>query len=410
MKRPALNWPYEWQLGWRHVRGGRAGHRNRFIPFISWISMLGITLGVAALIVVLSVINGFRVEVRDRMLDVVPHIAVSARYDNTLPATLQRPGIEAVAPAVSVALLLGHGDVVRGALLRGIDPPAEARVSPLARQQAQLLATLRAGEKHIVLGSELARALGVEPGDRVSAVLPGPSGAPRVSLFVLTGTVDTGHFEFDNMLALMHTADAQALLGLDGPNTLHLRLVDADQAPAIARDIEAGSRGQLTARDWTQVNRNWFESVQIQRRMLALILTLIVAVAAFNLVSTLVMSVADRRAEIAILRTLGASPASVMGVFVIQGALVGLAGTLGGVVLGLGIAFNVGSIVPAIERVLGTVLLSPSIYLVSRMPSQPLAAEIVPVALVSLLLAFAATLYPSWRASRVDPAQALRFE
>jgi lipoprotein-releasing system permease protein len=239
---------------------------------------------------------------------------------------------------------------------------------------------------------------------------PGPGGNPRMTPLRVAGTFNAGHFEFDNTLALLHWQDAATLAGLSGLNAIQLQLHDPLLAPQMARAVQSQLGFKVAVRDWTQVNRNWFESVQLQRRMLALILTLIVAVAAFNLVSTLVMTVTDKRAEIAILRTLGASPRSVMLIFVVQGLLAGLVGTAGGVALGLLIANNLDWLVPALEQLLGTTLLSPSVYLIDHLPSLPRASDVVPVAAVSLALSLLATLYPSWRASRLKPAQALRGE
>ena len=221
---------------------------------------------------------------------------------------------------------------------------------------------------------------------------------------------ESGHYEYDSSLALIHLDDAARLFRLDGAAGVQLRLQDPQQARRVAQELVGVLPANLTIRDWTRTNRNWFDAVQIEKRMMFIILTLIVAVAAFNLVSTLVMTVTDKRSDIAILRTLGASPKSIMGIFVVQGALAGVIGTLGGVALGLLVAYNIDVIVPAMERALGVAFLPGSIYLISRMPSQPLASDIVPIALISLALAFAATLYPSWRASRVNPAEALRYE
>jgi len=237
-----------------------------------------------------------------------------------------------------------------------------------------------------------------------------PGGAPRMVPLTLAGTFEAGHFEYDSTLALVPIADAQALFGVKGPNGLQLRLADRDSAPELAQQLSAELGPGILVRDWTRTNRQWFESVQIQKRMLFLILALIVAVAAFNLVSMLVMTVTDKQSDIAILRTLGATPRSIMGIFVVQGAASGLIGTLAGVLFGLLIAFNVGSLVPAIERLLGTTFLPANVYLISHMPSDPRAGDVIPIVIISLLLSFIATLYPSWRASRVEPAQALRHE
>jgi lipoprotein-releasing system permease protein len=233
---------------------------------------------------------------------------------------------------------------------------------------------------------------------------------PRLRQFTVAGTFEAGHYEYDSGLALVHLDDAARLFRLEGPSGVQLRVADPQHARAVAGELLDRLPAGLLVRDWTRTNRQWWDAVQIEKRMMAIILTLIVAVAAFNLVSTLVMTVTDKAADIAILRTLGASPGSVMTIFIVQGALSGIVGTASGVGLGLAVAFNIDVIVPAIERALGVAFLPGSIYLISRMPSEPMAADIVPIALISLGLAFVATLYPSWRASRIRPAEALRHE
>ncbi|MFO1293014.1 MAG: lipoprotein-releasing ABC transporter permease subunit [Rubrivivax sp.] len=418
--------PYEWQVGWRFLRGARrAGRRNGFVSFIAGVATLGIALGVAALVVVLSVMNGFQKEVRARMLDVVPHVellAPDARAladpAGTMQAALATPGVAAAAPFVAAQVLIGHGDTLRGALVRGIEPQAAARVTALAARLAQgsdaPLRALEPGSRAIVLGRELARQLGARRGDGVALLLPAAAGGdevlPRTLAYTVAGIFDAGHYEYDSTLAYVHLRDAQALVGIAGPSGIALRLVDPLEAPALARVLARRLGEGVLVRDWTSSNRAWFEAVRLQKRMLGLILVLIVAVAAFNLVSTLVMTVTDKRADIAILRTLGASPRSVMGIFFVQGAAAGCAGTAGGVALGLALACNLGTLVPAVERLLGTTLLPASVYYIDHMPSEPLASDIVPIVLASLALAFLATLYPSWRASRVEPALELRGE
>ena len=412
--------PYELLIGLRYTRAKR---RNHFISFISLISMLGIGLGVAALIVVLSVMNGFQKEVRDRMLSVVSHIEVYATGGQALPdlATTLReakahPQVIGAAPFIAAQALLARGEDMKGVMVRGIDPALEHEVTDLATgAQARVLSQLQAGEFGVVLGAELARSLGVHAGDKVTLVSPSgevtPAGVvPRLKQMTVNGTFDSGHFEYDSALVMMHWQDAARIFRLEGPTGVRLKLSDLHQAPRVAAELGRSMSGPLYIRDWTRQNRTWFAAVQVEKRMMFIILTLIVAVAAFNLVSTLVMTVTDKRADIAILRTLGASPGSIMGIFVVQGAMVGVIGTLAGLLLGLGVAFNIDVIVPALERLLGATFLPQDIYLISRMPSDPQSSDILPVGLIALVLAFVATLYPSWRASRVNPAEALRYE
>jgi len=415
--------PYELLIGWRYTRAGRATRRNGFISFISGVSMFGIALGVAALIIVLSVMNGFQKEVRDRMLSVVSHIEVYATGGAALPdlaTTLKEakanPQVIGAAPFIAAQALLARGEDMKGVMVRGIDPALEHEVTDLASgAQAAVLSQLKAGEFGVVLGAELARSLGVHAGDKVTLVAPSgevtPAGVvPRLKQMTVTGTFDSGHFEYDSALVMMHWQDAARIFRLEGPTGVRLKLTDLHEARAVAAELRRSLTGELYIRDWTQQNRSWFAAVQVEKRMMFIILTLIVAVAAFNLVSTLVMTVTDKRADIAILRTLGASPASIMGIFVVQGAMVGVIGTLAGLLLGLGVAFNIDVIVPALEHALGATFLPQDIYLISRMPSDPQMNDILPIGLIALVLAFVATLYPSWRASRVNPAEALRYE
>jgi len=415
--------PYELTIGWRYTRAGRATRRNGFISFISGVSMLGIALGVAALIIVLSVMNGFQKEVRDRMLGVVSHIEVFAPggqaladVDRTLREARDNPQVVGAAPFVAAQALVARGEDMKGAMVRGIDPAREPEVSDVATgAQAAVLAQLVPGEFGVVLGGELARSMGVVKGDRVTLIAPSgqvtPAGVvPRLKQMTVVGTFDSGHYEYDSALVFVHWEDAAKIFRLEGPTGVRLKLKDLHQAREVAQELSRTMSGDLLLRDWTRQNRTWFAAVQVEKRMMFIILTLIVAVAAFNLVSTLVMTVTDKRADIAILRTLGASPGSIMGIFVVQGAMVGVIGTLAGLLLGLGVAFNIDVIVPALERLLGASFLPQDIYLISRMPSDPQQSDIVPVALISLLMAFVATLYPSWRASQVNPAEALRYE
>jgi lipoprotein-releasing system permease protein len=415
--------PYELLVGLRYTRAGRTTRRNGFISFISGVSMLGIALGVAALIIVLSVMNGFQKEVRDRMLGVVSHIEIYARDGQALPDMAQtlrevraNPQVVGAAPFIATQALLARGEDMKGVMVRGIDPALEPEVTDLAKgAQSAVLAQLSPGSFGVVLGGELARALGVRTGEKVTLVAPSgqvtPAGVvPRLKQMTVLGTFDSGHYEYDSAMAFVHWEDAAKVFRLEGPSGVRLKLRDLHQARQVADELQRSLTGELFIRDWTRQNRTWFAAVQVEKRMMFIILTLIVAVAAFNLVSTLVMTVTDKRADIAILRTLGASPGSIMGIFVVQGAMVGVIGTLAGLLMGLGVAYNIDVIVPALERLLGATFLPQDIYLISRMPSDPQQADILPIAIIALLMAFAATLYPSWRASKVNPAEALRYE
>jgi lipoprotein-releasing system permease protein len=419
----ALNIPYEVLIGLRYTRAGRrVRRRNAFISFISAASMAGIALGVMALIVVLSVMNGFQNEVRDRMLSVLPHIEIQSEHGTiadwqALVQTLGRaPGVVAAAPVLESQAMFVRDGVVRGALIEGVDPALEPKVSEVLRHlQGAPVTALTDGSFGIVLGVDLARALGVGPGDPLTLVAPQgsftPAGVlPRVKQFHVIATFESDHYEYDSALAVINLADAQRVFRQDGPNAVRLRIADMQRAPEVAQRLTASLGRELWARDWTTQNKVWFAAVKVEKRMMLVILTLIVAVAAFNLVSTLVMTVTEKQSDIAILRTLGASPRSIMGIFILQGGLIGIFGTLLGVAGGLLLACNLGVIVPAIERLFGVHFLDPSIYFISALPSDPQAADIVPIVLISLLLSLLATLYPSWRASRVQPAQALRYD
>jgi len=418
-----LNLPFEVRIGLRYTRAGRtARRRNAFISFISGISMAGIALGVAALIVVLSVMNGFQKEVRDRMLSVLSHIEVFS-YDGALTdwrrvaqQARAHPEVLAAAPYVSAQAMFTSADVVRGALVRGIDPALEPTVSDVVSSlKGGKLNNLVEGEFGVILGIDLARALSVVPGDKVTMIAPQgtvtPAGiVPRLRQFRVIATFESGHYEFDSTLALIHIGDAERLFRVEGPIGVRLKIKDMQQAPRVAAQLAGLLDPGLAVRDWSRQNRTWFAAVQTEKRMMFIILALIIAVAAFNLVSTLVMTVTEKQSDIAILRTLGASPRSVMVVFIVQGALIGVIGTLLGVAGGLLIANNLDVIVPAIEHVLGVRFLDPGIYFISTLPSDPRAGDIVPITLISLVLALIATLYPSWHAARVRPADALRYD
>jgi len=420
--------PYEWQIGLRYTRAGKRSGRNSFISFISMASVAGIALGVAALIVVLSVMNGFQKEVTTRMLSMLAHVEIfDARgalpdWRTTSAQALRHPEVRAAAPFLDAQSMLLVDGVMKPALLRGVDPTEEAKVSDVAKQMKEgSFDALRPGSFNIVLGRALAKSLGVEVGDRVSLLVassgilggassPGENPLPRTRALTVSGIFEAGHFEFDSTLALVNIADAEAATGATMPAGLRLRLADLQQAPRVAYELQQSMGGDLIMRDWTKVNTVWFAAVQSQKNMMFIILTMIVAVAAFNLVSTLVMTVKDKQADIAILRTLGASPRGIMKIFMVQGTLVGLLGALLGVALGVLVALNVDVIVPAIERLLGVHFLSQEVYLISEMPSELLWRDVGWIGGVAVVLSFLATIYPSWAASRVKPAEALRYE
>jgi lipoprotein-releasing system permease protein len=416
------NFPFEWLVGIRYTRAGRRSGRNSFISFISLISMAGIALGVAALIVVLSVMNGFQKEVRDRMLSVLSHIEVFdpsgslPNWQGTAREALLDKEVIGTAPYVAEQVMLMQDGKMHGALIRGVLPQEEPKVSDVAAQVKQgSFDALKAGEFNIVLGSELARGLQVEVGDRVTLVAPQgqvtPAGVvPRMKPFNVVGIFEAGHYEFDSTFAFIHIDDALKMFKMDAPSGLRLKIVDMQRAPQVALDLSRILTGDVLIRDWSKQNRNWFAAVQTEKRMMFIILTLIIAVAAFNLVSTLVMTVTDKQADIAILRTLGASPRSIMKIFMIQGALVGLIGTAIGVGLGVLVALNVDVIVPFIEHLLGVQFLPRDIYLISALPSDLRWPDVGTIGAVAVVLAFLATLYPSWWAARVKPAEALRYE
>ncbi|EJN07000.1 lipoprotein-releasing ABC transporter permease subunit [Herbaspirillum sp. YR522] len=416
------NLPFEWLVGIRYTRAGKRSGRNSFISFISLISMAGIGLGVAALIVVLSVMNGFQKEVRDRMLSVLSHIEVfdasGSMHDWQAVAkqTFQNKEVLGAAPYVSAQAMMTRDDGVRGVMVRGVLPEEEPKVSDVAGKVIKgSFGSLKAGEFNIVLGSELARGLRVGVGDKVTLIAPQgqvtPAGVlPRLKQFTVGGIFEAGHFEFDSSLAFIQMQDAETLFRLDAPSGVRLRIRDMLEAPQVTRQLASTLSGDLYLRDWSQQNSNWFAAVKTEKRMMFIILALIIAVAAFNLVSTLVMTVTDKQADIAILRTLGASPGSIMKIFVIQGALVGLIGTGVGIGLGVAVALNIDVVVPAIERAFHVQFLPKSIYVISELPSDLVWSDVTTIGALAVVLAFLATLYPSWAAARVKPAEALRYE
>jgi len=405
------------------LRYTRARRRNRFIGVNSAVSMIGIAVGVWALIVVLSVMNGFQKEVRTRILGVVSHLQILAE-DNRLAdwqgvakIAAQHPRVVASAPFVQAQAMLSNGQSMRGAVVRGILPGEEDKVADLSQHmRAGSLDALRAGEFGVVLGADLARALGVLRGDKIALIAPQgivtPAGViPRLKQFSVVGVFEAGLVDADSGLALVHMQDAQTLYQM-GPavSGVRLKLDDLFAARTVANELLAKLPPNVFASDWTRSHANFFRAVEIEKRMMFLILGLIVLVAAINIISTLVMAVIDKQADIAILRTLGAAPRSILQIFMVQGMVLGVLGTLAGVVVGIITALNIDVIVPAIERAFSIKFLSKDVYLIPDLPSDLQVNDVVSIALMALVLSFVATLYPSWRAARTNPAEALRYE
>ena len=411
---------YEYFIGLRYTRAKR---RNHFISFISLISIAGIALGVAALIVVLSVMNGFQKELRARILGVATHIQITgadnalAGWSEVAARARENPQVLAAAPYVNGQAMLAFGANVRGTLVRGIDPRLEAEVADIGRHMvAGRLELLQPGEFGIVLGSELARSLRAFPGERVTVIAPQglvtPAGiVPRLKQFRVVGIFEVGMFEYDSGLALIHLADAQRLYQLgERVSGVRLRLADLFESREVARELYRSIGGDILISDWTRSHANFFRAVEIEKRVMFIILALIIAVAAFNIVATLVMVVTDKQSDIAILRTLGATPRSVMKIFLVQGVVIGIFGTALGVLGGILLALNVDVVVPVIERLLNVKFLSKEVYYIADLPSDLQRTDVIGIAVVSFVLSLVATIYPSWRASRVRPAEALRYE
>ncbi|PPC97731.1 lipoprotein-releasing ABC transporter permease subunit [Methylotenera mobilis] len=418
--------PYELFVGWRYTRAKR---KNHFISFISLTSMIGIALGVAALIVVLSVMNGFQKELRTRILGVASHLEVTgasnqlADWQSVSTFAAKLPNVQASAPYISAQAMLSYDQGVQGAIVRGVIPSAEDQVADLGKHmKAGRLDDLRASEFGIVLGVDLALSLGAKIGDKVVLMAPQgqftPTGVvPRLKQFTLVGLFQIGMYEYDAGLALIHIEDAAKLYRM-GQNVsgVRLKLDDLFDAPVVAASISDQLNSQLNqsgsyyVSDWTRQHANFFRAVQMEKRVMFIILTLIVAVAAFNIVSTLVMAVTDKRADIAIMRTFGASPSSIMKIFIVQGALIGIIGTALGALFGILIALNIDTIIPFIEGLFNVQFLAKDVYYISDLPSDLIWSDVVTIVSVSFLLSLLATLYPSFKASRINPAEALRYE
>jgi lipoprotein-releasing system permease protein len=412
--------PLELFIGMRYTYAKR---RTHFISFISLTSMLGIALGVTALITVLSVMNGFERELRDRILGMASHVTVTSYsgylndWQDLEQAVKKNADVVATAPYVSGETMLSAGGRVSGAIIRGILPEQEGGVSDvIAHIKAGSVNDLKDGGYGIILGSDLATALGVGVGDAVTVVSPevmvGPTGVlPTLRRFTVVGVFEVGMYEYDRGMALVHLKDAARLFRLgDNVSGVRLKLNDLFQAPRVARELTAQLGMEYRVEDWTRQHANFFRAVQTEKRVMFIILTLIVAVAAFNIVSTLVMVVTDKRSDIAILRTLGASPRSIMVIFVIQGAVIGLLGTLLGTLGGVALALNVETIVPAIESLFHVQFLAKDVYYISEVPSELHWHDVLVMTSTAMVLSLLATIYPAWRAASTHPAEALRYE
>jgi lipoprotein-releasing system permease protein len=412
--------PIEFYIGLRYTRAKR---RNHFISFISAISMLGIMLGVMALIVVLSVMNGFHKEVRERILGMASHATISGvggelgDWREVMTRAGDFPHVIGKAPYVEGQGMLISGQKVSGVLLRGIQPELEGQVSDVISSiNKGSIDHLTPGGFGIILGRELALILGVDVGEKVTLVTPQinitPAGImPRLKRFNVVGIFEVGMGDYDRGLAILHIEDAAKLMRLrEAVSGVRLKLDDLYLAPEVSRELALEMGGYYRISDWTMQHRNFFAALQTEKRMMTIILSLIVAVAAFNIVSTMVMVVTDKQSDIAILRTLGASPGSVMGIFMVQGATLGVIGNLLGIIFGVWLAFNVEEIVSGIERLLGIEFLDSSIYYISKLPSNPQVGDILYIGIGALIITLLATLYPAWRAARTQPAEALRYE
>lgn len=413
--------PYELFVGLRYTRAKR---RNHFISFISLVSILGILLGVTALITVTSVMNGFEKEMRERIVGASSHATITGlgepinHWAQAADTASAHPEVIGAAPYVEGQIMLVHAGRSTGALVRGILPEEEGKVSELAdslEQVDSLDEALQGGEFGILLGADLASYLGAIAGDKVMVITPEasvtPMGfVPRVKRFTVTGIFRFGIYQFDRNLAVMHAADSGRLFKMGDQFTgVRLKLADTGRAPIVSSELRRELGYDYFVSDWTQQNANYFMAVKMEKTMMFIILSMIVAVAAFNIISTLVMLVQDKQSDIAILRTQGASPRSVMAIFVVQGTLIGVVGTVAGLIGGVTLASNIDVVVPFIERFTGPVL-NPEVYYIDKMPSDLRMPDVIKVGIMSFGLSLLATLYPAWRASRTDPAAALAYE
>ncbi len=412
--------PLQFYIGLRYTRAKR---RNHYISFITLISMLGIAVGVTALITVISVMNGFEKELRERILGMTAHATIQGQggglsdWQAVAKSASQHPEVIGYAPYIKAEGMLSFGQQVNGTLIRGIIPSEEPAVSEVGEKMLfGDLASLQPGDFGIILGKDLARALGVFEGDKVTLIVPQanvtPAGLmPRLRRFTVVGVFEAGMYEYDSTLALINIEDAAKLFRMgDQVTGVRLKLENMFQSQEVTRDLIANTPGEYYISDWTTQHANFFRAVKIEKITMFVILSLIIAVAAFNLVSTLVMAVVDKEADIAILRTLGATPMTVMGIFVVQGAVIGIIGTLLGTLGGVTLALNIDNIIPALEQLFGVKFLSAEVYYISELPSDLHWDQVFTISSMALMLSLLATLYPAWRGSRIQPAEALRYE
>jgi lipoprotein-releasing system permease protein len=409
------------------LRYSLAREHSFFVSFITWVSLFGVALGVAALITVLSVMNGLETELRTRLLSLTAHASLNAAgapitdWRDRIAQLQGSPGLEGAAPFLDTDAMLSRPPSMSGAIVRGIDPKLEGRVSSIGDAMREgKLSDLAPKSNRIILGRMLAYQLQVAVGDQVTVMIPGNAASasggttdaivPRLRDFQVAGIFEVGLQEHDSVLALVNLEDAEALRGLEGPTGIRLKFRDVLKAPELARAAAARLAPGLRVRDWTQDNEAYFRAIRIEKTMMGLILMLIVAVAVFNIVATLVMVVNDKRTDIAILRTVGLSPRGVIAVFMTQGVLIGWIGTALGVILGLALALNVDVIVPFLEQTFGFHFMDPDVYYISGLPSEVHPPDVVRIAAAALLLTLAATVYPALQAARTQPAEALRYE
>jgi len=411
-------YPLPLAIGLRYVRSRK---RTYFVSFITWTSLAGLALGVAALVTMLSIMNGFEAELRSRLVSLAAHANVTAEHlgrdewVSVVDRLRTLPEVVGAAPYVEVEAMLGNDAELQPAILRGIDPAVETSVSTIATTLVEgSLAALTPGSDDVVLGRGLAMQLGVSVGDLVTVMIPTSNDAgevtPRIRQFTVGGVFEAGLQDHDSVLALAHIADVEALRGSGEPTGVRVKYADLMRAPLVSRRVAQALGGHFKVTDWTEQNAAYFRAVTIEKTMMALIMLLIVAVAAFNIVASLVMVVTDKRTDIAMLRTLGLTPRQVLQVFLTQGTVIGWMGTAIGIVLGTLLAYNVGAVTEWVQRVFGFQIMDAEVYYITRIPTDPHVFDIALIAVAAFALTLAATVYPALRAARTQPAEALRYE